>query len=132
MRLHRFFARNLSGNDNQNDGSNGTSERIEISEGSTVTYAHDTHQWQRVFRYGQGDLVILFDGSGKDYVCEILEYQGEIARLRIVEVRENLVHPAKQVILAVSIVKRDTFEWIVQKATELGVTEIIPILAERR
>jgi 16S rRNA (uracil1498-N3)-methyltransferase len=138
MRLHRFFARNLSESkqEPQFGGHSGTNSK-EIVEGSIITYAHDTHQWQRVFRYGQGDRVILFDGSGNDYVCEILAFPGEIngvttgATLRVVEVRVNTVQPARQVILVVALVKKDTFEWIVEKATELGVAEIVPVLAER-
>jgi len=138
MRLHRFFARNLSVSKQapQFGGHSGTNSK-EIVEGSIITYAHDTHQWQRVFRYGQGDRVILFDGSGNDYVCEILAFPGEIngvttgAVLRVVEVRVNTIKPDRQVILVVALVKKDTFEWIVEKATELGVAEIIPVLAER-
>lgn len=137
MRLHRFFARNLSASKEQGQlGHGGTNDSKEIVEGSIITYAHDTHQWQRVFRYGQGDRVILFDGSGNDYVCEILTFPGEIngvttgATLRVVEIRVNTVKPVHQVILVVALVKKDTFEWIVEKATELGVAEIIPVLAE--
>jgi 16S rRNA (uracil1498-N3)-methyltransferase len=39
--------------------------------------------------------------------------------------------PKLKVNLYAAVTKKDTFEWIVQKATELGVTKIIPILAER-
>ncbi len=39
--------------------------------------------------------------------------------------------PARDIYLCAAVVKKDTFEWIVEKATELGVTHIIPVMAER-
>ena len=39
--------------------------------------------------------------------------------------------PIRTIYLCAAVVKKDTFEWIVEKATELGVTDIIPIAAER-
>ncbi len=128
MRLHRFFAGKISRTTENNVGT-----RLEgkIAEGSIVSYAHDSHQWQRVFRFGKGDKVILFDGSGNDYLCEIEEYQGETTLLRILEITPNAVKPKHNVILVSALVKKDTFEWIAEKATELGVSQIIPLVAER-
>ncbi|MBP6858924.1 MAG: RNA methyltransferase, partial [Candidatus Pacebacteria bacterium] len=39
--------------------------------------------------------------------------------------------PSRKVYLYAAMVKKDTFEWIAEKATELGVTHIIPVMAER-
>ena len=127
MRLHRFFIGDFS----ETKKHNGTNDVRGIVEGSTITYAQGTHQWQRVFRFGTGDRVLLFDGSGYDYLCEIKEYQGETTILNVVSVEVNNVKPNRNVILVSALVKKDTFEWIAEKATELGVSQLIPLLAER-
>ena len=129
MRLHRFFSPQeilqTIGSGNQNVTSD------------LITRSSATAQWKKVFRFGPGDCVILFDGTGKDFTCEILEYKGENGKeeeetvLKIIEVRENNVKPVRNVSLFASIVKKDTFEWIAEKATELGVSDITPVIAER-
>jgi 16S rRNA (uracil1498-N3)-methyltransferase len=133
MRLHRFFSHETI-----------PEQRVEKIEGkdrkstnNLITHKLANDQWRRVFRFGPGDRVILFDGSANDYVCEIKEYQGGNAHdggeviLKIIEVNRNNVKPIRDVSLYAAIVKKDTFEWIAEKATELGVSNIVPVVAER-
>ncbi|MFA6404648.1 MAG: RsmE family RNA methyltransferase [Candidatus Paceibacterota bacterium] len=115
MRLHRFYYRELIGN------------RSEI----TINSLEITKQIRRVFRLKTGDLVIIFDGSGFDYVCKINNFTEDTMKLSINEKNSSRYIPEKDIVLCVAIVKKDTFEWIVEKATELGVTNIIPIISER-
>jgi 16S rRNA (uracil1498-N3)-methyltransferase len=75
--------------------------------------------------------VIVFDGSGYDFVCEIQEYQGSEVVLNILEKKLNSTKPLHHVVLYAAIIKKDNFEWIVQKATELGVSDIVPVLSDR-
>jgi len=129
MRLHRFFSNDpvvpTIESGNQNDRND------------LITRSSATAQWKKVFRFGPGDRVILFDGSGRDFICEILEYKGgngdsdEETVLKIIESHENNVKPRCNVSLFAAVVKKDNFEWIVEKATELGVSDIVPIIAER-
>jgi 16S rRNA (uracil1498-N3)-methyltransferase len=121
MRLHRFFSR----------------EKIQQNNAGLITQTTATAQWRRVFRFGQGDRVILFDGSGNDFICEIQEYkdgngneEGETV-LKIIEVAKNNAKPRFNVSLYAAVVKKDIFEWIAEKATELGVSDIVPVIAER-
>jgi 16S rRNA (uracil1498-N3)-methyltransferase len=115
MRLHRFYS----------------DTRIEPQRVGATSLYRGVDQWRKVFRFTTGDNVILFDGSGFDFVCEIASYQRETAEVRVIEVRENHVVAKRETTLCAALVKKDTFEWIVQKATELGVSRIVPILAER-
>ena len=96
-----------------------------------ISYGDITNQIRNVFRLRSGDKVILFDGSGRDFVATITGYEKDSVSFKIEEVSDNNVSPKKKIYLFASIVKKDTFEWIAQKATELGVTHIIPVLAER-
>jgi 16S rRNA (uracil1498-N3)-methyltransferase len=119
MKLHRFFSPEKI--------DDGMSQMV----GSSIAYTDASHQWQKVLRFNRGERVILFDGSGYDVVCEIEDYQGQTVVLRVVEKKENKIKAVRKIVLYAALVKKDTFEWIVQKATELGVSDIVPVLAER-
>ncbi|MES2314650.1 MAG: RsmE family RNA methyltransferase [Patescibacteria group bacterium] len=115
MRLHRFYISETVGSKN------------EIILGTVDV----VHQIRKVFRLKKGDLLIIFDGSGSDYTCGIEDFRDETIVLGVREVSKSRFMPERDVHLYAALVKKDTFEWIVEKATELGVTKIIPIIAER-
>ena len=115
MRLHRFYLQEKIA-----DRYNITIESIDI-----------VNQIGRVFRLKKTDKVIIFDGSGKDYECEIIDLNRNSVDLKVGEGNPSRFMPTRRVFLYQAIIKKDKFEWIVEKATELGVTDIIPVLAER-
>jgi 16S rRNA (uracil1498-N3)-methyltransferase len=88
-------------------------------------------QMERVLRFAPGDKVILFDGSGKDFTASINAYQADGVSFSILEEMENNVKAAREIWLFASVIKKDNFEWIVEKATELGVSHIVPVISER-
>lgn len=89
------------------------------------------HQLKKVFRYVPGDQVILFDNSGYQYLAAIHSYDNESVSFTILEKQENNITPKRETWLFAAVVKKDTFEWIVEKATELGVSHVIPLLTDR-
>jgi 16S rRNA (uracil1498-N3)-methyltransferase len=111
MRLHRFYVTQPLG------------EEIVVDDVSIVK------QWLRVFRYKQGDSVTLFDGHFIDYTYSIASISGNLITLKLSSTR-RLEKPDKEVILFLSLIKKDNVELVAQKATELGVSRIIPIIAE--
>jgi 16S rRNA (uracil1498-N3)-methyltransferase len=115
MRLHRFY----------------TTETIGLQKKITINSAEMVNQIRRVFRLKSGDMVIIFDGSGSDYECRIADFGKESITLDVDTSSRSRFMPERKITLCAAIVKKDTFEWIVEKATELGVTKIIPIMAER-
>jgi 16S rRNA (uracil1498-N3)-methyltransferase len=83
------------------------------------------HHLRDVLRIGAGEIVEIFDGAGSGYVGVVdlrdsLVYVCELQRIPLEE-------PKIRLILAVALIKSSKFEWILQKATELGVHEIIPL-----
>lgn len=115
MRIHRFFSQDkLLGKDTL-----------------TITSESMFNQFKNVFRFGIGDQVILFDNSGFDFTFSISGYEKDSILLSKIEVHENIVLPSRETYLFASLVKKDNFEWIAQKATELGVSHIIPIVSDR-
>lgn len=115
MRLHRFFIQQKLGNDNA----------------ITITQASLINQLKNVFRFQKGDKIILFDNSGYDFVFTIDDYKDDNVSLLLNETKRNIVLPLRETYLFASLVKKDNFEWIAQKATELGVSHIIPIVSDR-
>ncbi len=114
MRLHRFY----------------TQTSIEATK-FDITDRELVHQWKSVFRYNVGSQVILFDGSGTDYLCIITSLRNLGATVEIVEKNSDLAKPKIGLWLCVGIIKKDNFELVTQKITELGVAHIVPVLCER-
>lgn len=113
MRLHRFFLDNPAEH-----------TKTIIKDGRLI------HQWRDVFRYNVGSEVIVFDSSGNEYDAVIEKLTNREAEIRLVSEREGIV-PDREVILYQSLIKKDKMEWVVEKATELGVSKIVPVVSER-
>jgi 16S rRNA (uracil1498-N3)-methyltransferase len=112
MRLHRFYVSQPLG------------EEVVIEDVSIIK------QWLKVFRYKEGDLVILFNGAGTDYTYALSETSPLACKLSYASRAANYI-PGRRSILFMSLIKKDLFELVVEKATECGVTDIIPIVTER-
>jgi 16S rRNA (uracil1498-N3)-methyltransferase len=90
----------------------------------------ETHHCRNVLRLSRGVRVIVFDGKGTEAVAEIQDFSGSATRLSMIHVAKS--EPLRCAItLAQAIPKGRNMEVIVQKATELGVSRIVPLLSER-
>ena len=86
----------------------------------------------RALRLEVGDKAVLFDGNGQDYLAELIFIKKSevIAKICNIKVVDN-ESPIK-VILAQAISSGDRMDFTIQKAVEMGVTEIQPIASQRR
>lgn len=84
----------------------------------------------KVLRLGPGRPLILFDGTGGEYEAELLE-AGKKARAKIGAFSENDRQSPLAITLAIGISRGDRFDWVIQKATELGASTIQPLFTER-
>ncbi len=89
------------------------------------------HQWRNVFRMKAGNEVVLLDNSGYEHPARFLMLEKSKAEFEILKKIKNEVVPKREVVLYQSLIKKDKFEWVVQKCTELGVSEFVPIISER-
>ena len=114
MRLHRFIA------------------DVDLDQSTlVVTDAELVSQWRNVLRLKTGDRLILSDGHGREAEATIADMQkGEIS-LEVGEVSTPGREPKKQATLWCAVLKRENFEIVIQKATEIGIARIIPLLTER-
>ena len=84
-----------------------------------------------VMRAAPGDEVVLFDGSGAEFSARIVAVQKQRVELEVLERREVSRELPRDLTLAVALPKGDRQKWLVEKATELGVTRLIPLVTER-
>lgn len=113
MRLHRFYINKKI-----------EEKKFDVDDKDLV------HQWKKVFRYNVGSQVILFNGSGFDFHCIITSLRNLGATLEAIE-KIEVKKVDKSIWLCQALIKKDNFEIVVEKATEIGVDFIVPILAER-
>jgi 16S rRNA (uracil1498-N3)-methyltransferase len=85
----------------------------------------------RVCRIGIGGRVEIFDGRGFASVAEVIATPAD--GVELVAVGEPIAadRSACSLVLAAAMPKGDRLDWLVEKATELGVDRLIPIIAER-
>lgn len=87
-------------------------------------------QWNKVLRFTAGQQVILFDGLQTDRLYEIITISQTEAHLRLITELERVL-PKRHVYLFWSLLKKDNNEHILQKATEIGISNFIPLITER-
>jgi 16S rRNA (uracil1498-N3)-methyltransferase len=115
-----------------------------IDDGKAVLSEEESHHLVRVLRLRPGDTFVAHDGKGGVYLCRLrkpeepeLDYGRRRAREvpvwvgEIVRALPNRTESPLSICLAQSLIKKDKFEWVIQKAVELGVTEIVPLITWR-
>jgi 16S rRNA (uracil1498-N3)-methyltransferase len=85
----------------------------------------------RVLRLRAGDPVSLFNGDGRDYAAELVAAGSRGTRVRILDSHANPSESPLRIVLAQALARGEKMDWIVQKATELGVAEIVPLATAR-
>lgn len=114
MRIPRVFTKQhlLSG------------EQIELEESAS-------HHLNKVLRMQVGRELILFNGAGGEFAATIHELSKKHVTISIAEHNIANRESPLELELAIGISRGERFEWVLQKATELGVTKITPLITER-
>ena len=89
------------------------------------------HYIGRVLRHGVGDALQLFDGSGQEYLGQLIEVGKKSLRVELTEQLPGLPDSPLRIHLGQGLSRGERMDWAIQKATELGVAEITPIVSER-
>ena len=88
------------------------------------------HQWSKVLRFEVGRELVLFNDKREERLYRIERYGDNAVKLVLVTEREPQM-PKRELYLCFALLKKDKNEWVLQKATELGVRHFIPLLTER-
>lgn len=102
-------------------------EPEQISNEEVQIMGSDVNHIKNVLRMKIGEHVRVSDNQGANFLCEIIKINNEQVILKILEECEGTELPVK-VTLFQALPKRDKMEWVIQKAVELGVYEIIPVV----
>lgn len=89
------------------------------------------HYIGRVLRMAEGAAVQLFDGSGHEFRGSLLEVGKKRVRVHLNETFAGQTESPLRIHLGQGLSRGERMDWAIQKATELGVTEITPIVSER-
>lgn len=96
-----------------------------------VTDRDDVHHAKNVLRLREGEKAEVSDNVDTEYLCEIDSVSSDELTLRILEKGPFKGEPSVSVTLFQGYPKADKLESIIQKTTELGVKEIVPVYMER-
>ena len=103
-----------------------------VSDQSSLTITGDEfHHLRHVLRLGVGEVIVLFDGLGHSYESEIVSIHKDRAEVNTLKQCETCTQTGVSVTLAWALSKGKATDWLLQKATELGVTRLMPFVAQR-
>lgn len=85
----------------------------------------------RVLRRQVGDPCVLFNGDGVDYHARLVTASRKGATAEVHEAVAALTESTLDVVLVQALARGEKMDWVLQKATELGVAAIVPVLTER-
>lgn len=102
-----------------------------IAGDAALLEGQEAHHLLHVMRAKVGERVTLFDGSGAEFAAEVLKRGRSEVELRVLERREIDRELQFELVIGVSLPKGDRQKWLVEKLTELGVTEMVPLETAR-
>lgn len=114
MKLHRFFG-----------DFDLTSPTIIISDTTFI------NQIKNVLRLKEGSSIILCDNKNNETIAHVVKITSQSIECETTKVIKNSNEPTRHITLYCSLLKRENFELALQKATEIGIKEIVPLLCDR-
>ena len=102
-----------------------------LSAGAELVLPHGAARHAMVRRVQPGDGLTLFDGSGSDWAATVQAVTRSGVTVRIGAAQPVRRELAQQVTVAAVMPANERMDWLVEKATELGVARILPLHSER-
>lgn len=99
-------------------------------DGMLMLEGENAHHAARVLRLRPGEAVTLCDGRGTDYDCIVASVEKDTVHCQVRDCHPAVTEPKQRLTLFMALPKGDKMEWIVQKAVELGTSEIVPYLSK--
>ena len=105
---------------------------VELQVGQTIELdENSSHYLRTVLRLRTGDRLILFNGDGADYCANLVEMNRKSVIVTLTERKLRSVESPLRINLGLGISRGDRMDLSIQKAVELGVNQITPIMTER-
>lgn len=106
-------------------------ENSQIGENSIRITGSDVNHIKNVLRMEKGERIVICNGEGTDYFCEIETIEADHIVAKIMEMNDTQSELQTKIYLFQGLPKKDKMELIIQKTVELGVFEIIPVAMKR-
>lgn len=105
--------------------------QIDLIENRIIIKNEDVRHISKVLRLKKDDVIEVCDGSNMEYICKILGINKNNILLLIIDKQESTKEAPMKVVLYQGIPKSNKMDLIIQKTTELGIKEIIPVEMKR-
>lgn len=103
-----------------------------LAEGATLALEEaPSRHLAKVLRMGPGRELVLFNGQGGEYSARVAAVSKKSVEVEITKFYSQERESPLALELAIGISRGDRMDWVLQKATELGVTRISPLFSER-
>lgn len=103
----------------------------QVKENDILIEGADVNHIKNVLRMKIGEPFKVSDGDGNIYLCKVGEIQADTVKAFIESREQAGTELASKIYLFQGLPKSDKMEWIIQKAVELGVYEVIPVVTKR-
>ncbi len=97
---------------------------------ATLT-GEQARQAAQVLRLRVGERVVVLDNTGWEYVVRLTAVTPQQVSGDVVEKRVAAREPSVHITLYMALLKREKFEWVLQKGTEVGVSRFVPVITQR-
>jgi len=114
MKLHRFYV----------------GDSLELDRKVWVNDQDLLHQWTRVLRFRPDQEIILFNNLKEERLYKIDRIEPKAVHLSLITEMDAKT-PKSEIYLCFSLLKKDKNDWVLQKATELGVRHFVPLISDR-
>ena len=101
-----------------------------INNNNFVVDNEQFHYLANVRRFNIGDIINIFDGLGNSFVAKIEKIEKKQMSGKIIS-SKTFQLPNKKISLYTAIPKGERFDWLIEKASEIGVFKIVPVIYER-
>jgi 16S rRNA (uracil1498-N3)-methyltransferase len=105
--------------------------RKNIRNGRAVVSGQELAHLRKVLRLRPGDRVTFFDDEGWEHEGVIRSYTASVGEIEIFNCYQPGRESSLEITLAQALSKGEKMDWVVEKATELGVRTVIPFLSSR-
>ncbi len=102
-----------------------------LTVGTSIDLPKDIARHIMVLRLSTGDGITFFNGKGGEYQARIVGAERQLIRAEIVSFSQREIELPYRITLAQGIPEAGKMDWIIEKAVELGVQEIIPVATRR-
>ncbi|HWT76441.1 MAG TPA: 16S rRNA (uracil(1498)-N(3))-methyltransferase [Mobilitalea sp.] len=103
----------------------------QIEDGTVTITGSDVNHIKNVLRMKQGEEIVICNGQGKDCYCIINKVSEGVITAKIESEQDTGTELKSKITLFQGMPKKDKLELIIQKAVELGIHEIVPIMTKR-